>query len=128
VRRFIGLVLAVGLMAASTGAVAAGNPNRAASLWACMGAQGLHLQVDWTAYHPDTLTTVATSGGTSSAYPTDRQVDWKFGTSSWDTSLTTWATVNVDVSAGTSIVVDLYGKGKFLGETNAVDTTVLPSC
>lgn len=127
-RRLIGLVLGVGVMAASTGMVAAANPNRSATLWACMGSQGLHLQVDWAAYHADTLTTVATTAGTSSTYPTDRSVDWKFGTASWDTSLATWSSVNVDVTAGTSLVVDLYGKGKFMGETNAVDTTNLPSC
>lgn len=127
-RRLIGLVLGVGVMAASTGMVAAANPNRSAALSACMGNLGVHLQVDWAAYHPDTLTTIATTSGTSSAYPTDRSVDWKFGTSSWDTSLATWSSVNVDVTAGTSLVVDLYGKGKFLGATNAVDTTNLPAC
>lgn len=127
-RRLIGLVMGVGLIAASTGMVAAANPNRSATMWACMGNLGLHLQVDWAAYHPDTLITMATTSGTPSAYPVDRSVDWKFGTSNWDTSLTTWSSVNVDVTTGTSVVVELYSKGRFLAETNAVDTTTLANC
>ena len=131
-RRMLGPILGVALVAATAGAVSAGNPNRSASLSACWSSLtgGLQLHVDWAAYHPDTLTPVATQAGSSAvtAYPTNRSADWKFGTATWDTSPTTWSDVGVTLTTGTTVAVDLYGKGKFLGETNAVDTGSLGTC
>lgn len=129
-RRLIGPVLAVSLLAATAG-VALAAPNRTATLWACTTATGMQLHVDWTGYHPDTLTSVAwVNGGTVATFPTSRSVDWKFGTASYDTSYTDWATSSPSTAftADTLVAVNLYAHGKFQAQTNAVPYGTLLGC
>ena len=128
-RRLMGPVLGVALLAAAAGSVSAA-PNRTATLWACTTATGVQVHVNWTGWHPDTLDPVAWQSGSSqvSAFPTTRAVDWKFGGAYWDTDYATWSAQGVTFASGTMIAVDLFGKGKFQAETNAVDWGTLAAC
>lgn len=129
-RRLIGPMLAVALLAATAG-VASAAPNRTATLWACTTSTGMQLHVDWTGYHPDTLVSVAwVTGGAVSTFPTTRSVDWKFGTSWYDTSLADWATSSPSTAfaADTWVAVNLYGHNRFQAQTNAVQYGSLQPC
>jgi hypothetical protein len=133
VRRLIGPILGVALLAAAAGSVSAA-PNRSATLtFACTrsvnSVDGVLLQVDWAGYHPDTLVTVAYSGSSSTQFPTMKVgIDWKFGTSQWDESWADWSSVSVPSSPDSTFAVDLYGKGKFLAETNTLSFSTLTAC
>lgn len=129
-RRLTGPMLAVALLAATAGAVSAA-PNRTATLWACTTSTGMQLHVDSSGYHPDTLTSVAwVDGGPVTTFPTSRSVDWKFGTSWYDTSLADWATSSPTTAftAGTWVAVKLYAHGRFQAQTNAVQYGSMAAC
>jgi hypothetical protein len=128
----MGPILGVALLAAATGTASAA-PNRTANLWACLATlptTGVEEHVNWSGYHPDTLVVVAWQSDSSdvATFPTTRSVSWKFGGSIWETDYATWAGQGVTFGSGTMVAVDLYGHGKFLAETNAVDYGTLTSC
>jgi len=127
VRRLMGPILGVALLAAAAGSVSAAPVRTATLTWACLNADGVHLQVDWAGYHPDNAVPVAWQSGSSQvvASSMNRQTDWKFGTAQWDP---TYASFPTTFAAGTMVAVDLYGHGKFIAETNAVDWATLTAC
>jgi hypothetical protein len=129
VRRLIGPVLAMALLAAAAGTASAA-PNRSASLTACTNASGVVVQVGWAGYHPDTLLVVATpSGGAAVTDPTPRVgVDWKFGTAGWQTTTSDWSSVSLSFAPDTAVTVDLYGHGKYIATTNAVMYGAMAAC
>jgi hypothetical protein len=127
-RRLSGLILGVALVAASAGTAAAA-PNRTATLWACTTATGFQVHVDWSGYHPDTLDAVAwVDGGSVSSFTTTRSVQWKYGTSWYDTSYAGWSASSVSFTAATWVAVNLYAHGRFLAETNAVQYGSMAAC
>jgi hypothetical protein len=124
-------MLAVALLAATAGAVSAAPKNSTATLWACTTATGMQLHVDWSGYHPDTLTSVAwVDGGPVTTFETTRSVDWKFGTSWYDTSLADWAASSPSAAftADTWVAVNLYAHGRFQAQTNAVQYGSMAGC
>ena len=127
--RLISLAMAVGLLAAMAGTAVAA-PNRSATLYACASTTGVNLTVDWSGYHPDTLTTLEWSTGSSSttSFATTRSVDWKFGTSNYDESYAAWANQGVTVAADSNFAVDLWFHGRLVAETNSVLFADLPAC
>ena len=129
-RRLSGLILGVALVAASAG-VAAAAPSRTATLWACTTATGVQVHVDWSGYHPDTLTTVAwVTGGSVSTFSSSRSVQWKYGTSWYDESYADWSasSPSMTFTAETWVAVDLYAHGRFAAETNAVQYGSMAAC
>lgn len=123
-RRLISLVFA-GAMVATLAGTALAAPNRSATLWGCLyGSTGVQTTTDWAGYHPDTLVNVASVSGDSTvySYSVTRSVNWKFGTSTYDTSFATWSTSapTLAFTADTYLAIKLFRGGRFLAQTNAI--------
>ena len=131
-RRLTSFVFA-GAMAAALAGTTMAAPTRTATLWGCLrDTTGVQVTADWAGYHPDALETVAwvTGDSTVYTYPTVRSVDWKFGTSTYDTSFSTWSTTapTLAFTADTYLAVQLYHGNRFLAQTNSVRYGDLVPC
>ncbi len=134
-RRLISFVFA-GAMVATLAGTTLAAPKGTATMWACLysvnGETGVQTTTDWSGYHPDTLVNVAWVDGTSTVftYSPSRSVQWKFGTSQYDTSYSNWATSAPTLAwpSDTMLAVQLYSKGRLLAQTPAVSYGGLVPC